>query len=241
VLEKYTRETLTNSNDIVDTVRQAGLIIVREYLSANELSDLRREFQTIIETRHHLDFDVDERDYITNVRMRKDDSAKAFPQIVRTFSNALMHEVASAYMGEDKGKLNDLIFVNEIKTTPPDLDVAPFVLHFDKLRVLKFFIYLDDTTASNGAMWVAPTSMIRNQRHRARIARLGGELSENRVSELEQEIFPIEAPAGSLIVFDTDMSHKAGAVNAGQVRRAMRGHTYFKAQHGALTTLTRTY
>jgi len=38
-----------------------------------------------------------------------------------------------------------------------------------------------------------------------------------------EEIFSIEGPAGTLIIFSTDVFHRAGIVSEGQ-RHVMRGH-----------------
>tara|TARA_B100001564_G_C20157849_1_gene454004 strand:+ start:72 stop:452 length:381 start_codon:yes stop_codon:yes gene_type:complete len=104
-------------------------------------------------------------------------------------------------------------------------------LHFDRHWRLKFFIYLTDVDKSSGAFscsigsrekgaalrkaaWNAPTyEGVKN-----RIGLDYPELLDQYPCE------PVEAPAGTLIVFDTDTFHMGGKCDEGNERLIVRLH-----------------
>ena len=97
---------------------------------------------------------------------------------------------------------------------------------------LKFFIYLTDIDKSCGAFTICPKSRqrgaeLRNEAHKRsknyhdvknRIELDYPELLETYPPE------PIEAKAGTLLVFDTDIFHKGGQVEEGKERLIVRLH-----------------
>ncbi len=100
----------------------------------------------------------------------------------------------------------------------------PFVTHFDRLNLFKFFFYLTDTDERNGAMRASPGSnrVIRDHRLKA-VEELHLKSMDNIVHG-DVPTMPIIGPAGTLFIFDTDMCHSAGTVDNGRSRRTMRGH-----------------
>ena len=100
-------------------------------------------------------------------------------------------------------------------------------LHFDVIPQLKFYFYLNDVTKENGAFEYVPgshkwTKKIRsswpekiNFQDRAFTRRLPDKFGPS---------IPLEAKAGTLVIFDTDTFHKAGTVSQGE-RFVARGHT----------------
>ena len=95
-------------------------------------------------------------------------------------------------------------------------------VHFDAIRTLKFMIYLTETDEANGALRYAPRS------HRANsVFRKGFLVRGNRVIDIPNvpapsegvEVVPVPAPAGTLLIFDTEGFHSAGALLPGRERR----------------------
>ena len=101
-------------------------------------------------------------------------------------------------------------------------------LHYDKIPTLKFFIYLTDTTSENGSFYCVPGShkYTKKLQDKNRIELKSPEHSETRFVPLEfqSEQIPLEGKAGTLIIFDTDVFHRAGKVDKGE-RFVMRGHS----------------
>ena len=101
------------------------------------------------------------------------------------------------------------------------------ILHFDKLRALKFFLYLTDTTADNGAFSCIPRSHLAAQKRVCRHLGQGRALKDLKNRDLPSfsgKDVPVEGKAGSLIVFDSDVLHRAGDVKPGLIRRVIRTH-----------------
>jgi hypothetical protein len=181
----------------------------------------------MIRVRDQLDAkQVDEYENLVNVRLNREVYAQVFPTTMGFFGQSLMEDVAGAYFDEEF-KLNRQIFCNVIGETKTQQTKPPFALHFDKRPALKFFVYLSDTNARNGAMRVTPGSIMHNRpiRERASVSMEDLEQIANIVPEPAVPSIPVTGPAGTMFVFDTDMNHGAGVVRPGLTRRTMRGHT----------------
>tara|TARA_R100000152_G_C6738435_1_gene162399 strand:- start:713 stop:1093 length:381 start_codon:yes stop_codon:yes gene_type:complete len=104
-------------------------------------------------------------------------------------------------------------------------------LHFDRHWRLKFFIYLTDIDESSGAFGCSAGSRALGQKLRTNAwGAKNYEGVKNRIEldypELLEEwpCEPVEAPAGTLIVFDTDTFHKGGKCDEGKERLIVRLH-----------------
>ena len=104
-------------------------------------------------------------------------------------------------------------------------------LHFDRGWRLKFFIYLTDIDESSGAFSCSPKSRSTGEHLRAEAWRAGNyEHVKNRIELDYPELVdtfppvPIEAKAGSMVVFDTNTFHKGGKTEEGKERLVVRLH-----------------
>jgi hypothetical protein len=189
------------------------------------LAALNAEFDGFIEGGEALGFNVtQEPSAVTVAVVRNRLSASDFPATARIFGAPLMAEVARALYDEPVA-LNHQIYVNHNTGTARPIGKLPFLPHFDKIRTLKFFIYLTDTSDENGAMGCVPGSHVENRARRmADLADNPDYRAVDNAASGERAI-PIEGTAGTLFVFDTDMTHTAGHVRPTRERRIMRGHT----------------
>lgn len=207
-------------------LEEQGIATVPDFLNEEQLQSLNDEFSRIIDNRDKLDFNVVERkEAVTVAIVRNRLSATDYPAITETFTAPLMYEVAQEFYKDAQFALNHQIYANLNHGTDEAITELPFVPHLDKIHTLKFFVYLTDTTAENGAIAVVPGSHHANRQHRLRC--LENDTDFRTVSNLVQGIMPqpVEAPAGTLIVFETDITHTAGHVRSGHERRVLRGHT----------------
>ena len=139
------------------------------------------------------------------------------------FQQDWMQDVSIAFW-ENEIKINQDIYV--MHELPGTVHIAQD-LHFDVLKTLKFFLYLNDVTVTNGAFSCVPKSHKESEKIRQIY---GDEISyKNRhltrqLDHNEEQIIPIEGKAGDLIIFNTDVWHRAGKVREGE-RKVMRGHT----------------
>tara|TARA_R100000008_G_scaffold84042_1_gene70525 strand:- start:1440 stop:2111 length:672 start_codon:yes stop_codon:yes gene_type:complete len=104
-------------------------------------------------------------------------------------------------------------------------------LHFDRHWRLKFFIYLTDVNESSGAFGCSVGSRVLGQQLRANAwGAKDYDGVKNRIELDYPELLdkwpcePVEAPAGTLIVFDTDTFHKGGKCDEGKERLIVRLH-----------------
>ena len=218
-----------NHFDLEETrnlVQQQGVAIIPSYVSGEQLEALNAEFETMIQKVLagekikgcvHREFNAG-----TGISVQREGAdTSVLPMTISFFDNPVMEELKNKYMGAS-ASFNDVVYVaNDVVGTHHYAND----LHFDVLPTLKFFIYLTDTTAANGAFSCIPgtnqeTIKIR-EKYGKNISFKNRELT--RISEREKDAIPVESNAGTLIIFTTDVWHKAGTVSEGE-RRIIRGH-----------------
>jgi hypothetical protein len=147
-----------------------------------------------------------------------------FPATHRLFfETSLMRSVADAVLGP-RNQLNHEIFFTHDQPRPFTIND----LHFDRIPTLKYFLYLTDTTASNGAFDAVPGSHLFSKQIREGALTRGVRVHDIPNQDLPADLghpLPIEGNAGTMIVFHTDVFHRGGHVQEGQERHVMRGHT----------------
>ncbi len=221
-----------SSSEIVNALNKYGVVIIPNYLELEkEVVPLRNEFEQMLST--------EDTTYKTKkpysagrcvVLERKELDNARFPKTAEVFSNPLLEEVKQAFWKEPNAELNKVIYV--VHDVVGSKHVAND-LHFDIDANLKFFFYLTDTTAQNGAFTCVPGSHLITRdirkKYGVQISHKNRQLTRDLPLNGKKEI-PIEGNAGSLIVFTTETWHKAGTVHAGE-RLAMRGHTALDSQY----------
>lgn len=200
-----------------------GMAIIPDYLQADELSGLQQEFPSLLT--HQADwlrqtpYSLGEAARITRAGI---DTAQ-FPTLASVYGAPLMEKLTRLYLGPD-AKVNFEIFA--VKDIVGSSHIAND-LHFDILKTFKFFIYLTDTTAKNGAIHCVPgsqqmTQVIRRM-HGDKITPENRQLTRD-LPVSDKDAMPVEGNAGTMIIFDTDVFHRAGTVHVGE-RWVLRGHS----------------
>lgn len=161
------------------------------------------------------------------------------PAMHRTFAAPLMRDIAQGYLGLHTFNRH-IILTHDFRAADP---IIPF--HFDELRALKFLVYLDDVDEDNG-----PFEAIPGTHRQGRAVREHEWLRTDSYNEVRNRIFEhfseeffyamfgdfkqslamrratFTGPAGTLVVFDTDVIHRGGPLRPGRSRRVARGSTY---------------
>ena len=220
------KSNLQNIEQTNSLLLDQGIVIIPDYLSTEDLDTLNQEFEVIFSLKNDYvkPFDYSE-GRGANLLLDKVDP-NVLPLTKNTFSQSWMRELSDLYLGGESALNSDIYVVNDVvgsKHVANDL-------HFDVLQTFKFFIYLTDTTVENGAFTCAPGTQKRSialrKRHGTNISYENRHLTRD-LPVKPEEIIPIEGKAGTLIIFDTEVFHKAGHVSNGE-RRVMRGHTRLK-------------
>lgn len=223
-------DNLLSPEDIAAAVHSDGIAVFPGLLSPDTISKVNAEFDALIDL--HKDgsgpFLTDAYDQMVNVRVvRRDLNVSKYPGVAELFDEPFMADISRAFFGDGQFRLNGEIFVTELGEGPEELRAPPFALHFDKRQVLKFYFYLTDSDEANGAMRASPGSnkAIRDVRLAASEK---GDLNniDNVLPDEEVPSISITGPAGTMLVFDTDMAHGASRVSPGRTRRTIRGHTH---------------
>ncbi len=222
------RDSMADLKDIIYTLKEYGIIAFRGLVKTPLLQKLNQEFDHFITHYETAGYHFDKRDYLTQVRALRTQLNKSFyPATYDFFSSNFMAQVALNYYGTQNLNFNREIFISENAGTVEEVQQLPFLLHFDKSETFKFFLYLTDTSAENGAMHILPGSYSHNRETRIHALQNNIPLGQidNVLEDVNNESIPVEGPAGTLFIFNTDLGHKAGHVQPSQVRRIMRGHT----------------
>lgn len=227
LLEKiYISPTESSQEEILGTLKENGVVAMPNFIPKVELQELDREFEQLLKTRSRgvKAFPLEKGEGVGI--QRKKLRAKDFPATADFFNRPFMHRLASKYV-HPTAKLNSKIYVvrDVVGTTTYAND-----LHFDVQKCLKFFIYLNDVTANNGAFEFVPKTHgwveeLRRSDRASEITFENRELSRE-LPYQEEHVLSLEAKAGTLFLFDTDMFHRTGTTSMGE-RKIMRGHTYF--------------
>jgi hypothetical protein len=181
---------------------------------------------------------------LTGVHLKLDGCSNyknLYPAIAKIFGHPFMREVANAYLGIPNSLNRHLILTHDFRGSADQ--ILPY--HFDEMRSLKFYIYVDDTAANGGPFEIIPGthhggSFIRmSEWHRV------GKYNEIKSWVLDQypeeylySIFgqfkellklrsvTLDGDAGTLIIFDTDNLHCGGYFTGDRERRVIRGSSY---------------
>jgi len=231
-LGDFTVDTGFDEARVEAVVRRHGAAVLPGFVGAEALRALADEFEAALE-------DDDER-YVYRIGyaagravslLNNDAFAARYPAIAGLFNHDPLVSLAWRYVGVPCLPNYEIYATHE--TNPAEV-VAP--KHFDKLWTLKYMLYLADVGPDDAPFGVAPGSMRTNRETFRRIFDEAGidrlSMSDERYQNMANtdpgrvdDVVPIMAPAGTLIVFDTDTYHYAPAVAPGHERRILRAHS----------------
>ncbi len=231
-LDDLTVGTGFDEAEVTAVVRRHGAAVVPGFVGREDLLALDAEFEAVLEDR-------DER-YVYRIGyaagravslVNNDAFAARYPAINAMFNRDPLVSLARRYVGVPCLPNYEIYATQE---TNPAAVVAP--KHFDKLWTLKYMLYLGDVGPDDAPFGVVPGSMRANRETFRRIFEEAGidrlSMADERYQNMANndpgpvdDVVPIVAPAGTLIVFDTDTYHYAPAVAPGHERRILRAHS----------------
>ena len=211
-------------NEIFNLLSSDGVVHLKHQSQHESLDELNREFDLITKGNltsgcSPIELSVGKGVSFNFTSENKD----SVPETFRFFKQSWMQEMSDKFWS-NRITLNPNLYV--MHELPGTQHIAQD-LHFDVKKTLKFFLYLNDVTTTNGAFSCVPKSNKESEKIRQIY---GDEISyENRhltrkLDYTDDQVIPIEGEAGDLIIFNTDVWHRAGIVKEGE-RRVMRGHT----------------
>jgi len=238
--------------EVLDRVRRHGIAVLPAML-ADRLDVLRAEFDVAFETEQAAAQAAGGGDQ-QRVRPRFEKTgtgrkltldrnaelAELAPGIHEVFSAGLFRDIARSFLGSPSTINRHVIFTDD-----DVLSEQVIGFHFDELNALKCYVYLDDIDEHN-----APFRVIPGTQAQSRMIRQAEWLRTDDFRSIRTLIFDefsdeffysifgmfkglllsnrrvCTAPAGTVLIFDTDMLHSAGPLGQGRRRRVIRGTSY---------------
>ena len=209
--------------DMLDTLTTDGVFKINNYLEGDILQQLHDDV---------LDKCTNEAGHYEFGRNYRGENIFTYPTdgpIFQVYTNPWMQELHQQYTnGSQQYGMN--VFATHDYKYEGELARNGW-LHFDRHWRLKFFIYLTDIEKSSGAF----NCSVGSRETGAELRRMAWnapayEDVKNRIGLDYPELVdqypcePVEAPAGTLIVFDTDTFHMGGKCDEGNERLIVRLH-----------------
>jgi hypothetical protein len=229
-------------SNMVKNLKEDGVFIIEDYLEKSSLEGLVNEtMEKIKNSGTEYNFGISYRG--PHIKNFEKDS-----EIYKVFNSEWMKNLYSNFSNEKEINYGERVFSTYDYKKTNELANNGF-LHFDRKSALKFFIYLSDINSENGAFYIAPKSNKYGKERR--IKEWGSKKAhklydrnlifkklffdkkfksiDNRIQEdeLKYKLIPVEAKAGSLIVFDSDTFHRGGIIKKDNLERLIiRLHCY---------------
>ena len=215
--------------DVCDSISLAGACIFQNFLS---MSRHKNTHEAVIDETDKLLRSTDDESYkFGNVIRRKASQiAKEAPSLHRVFVSPIFGEITRLYGMPHPG---DIFLSHDFNSYQDEGLEVNGHLHYDKRQTLKFFLYLTDVDKSNGAFSILPGSRDQGMRWREENSSMNRVYTSSKYNVdshryglefLKNETLPIEGPAGTIIVFDSDTLHFGGRVERGKERKVARVH-----------------
>lgn len=221
--DELTLEGACGPSEILETVKKFGACRIPDFLSSDETAALACEVDRLLnENVEGVSVHAD----LGHTFVKRADAGhldqKTFAQLQACVFHKGLKEITESYYGDETNYPAKLFFVHSTGRAEEPVEELPYLLHYDRHQFLKFAYYLTDVTENDGPTYVVPGEVhhIREQRLAA-IA--SGDLGRgDNVLEPRGEEVALTGPAGTLIVFDTDVPHRAGQLASNHSRKVLR-------------------
>ncbi|MFI6347182.1 phytanoyl-CoA dioxygenase family protein [Streptomyces sp. NPDC050560] len=247
------RDSQALAQEVTKRVEEFGAALVPGWLTGNDLGDLQGEFEAAFAAAKGTELapltpegkDISHRYGRTRTGLHLkfnhgDELKNAMPRSHEVFTQEWMAAAAASYLGLPCTLNRHLILTDDFT---PDEEITWY--HFDEVGSLKFLLYLDDVDRDNGPFQAVPGTTRATSRLRESEWIKHDDFRKIRIdvfNQYSEELFhtlygqyksfllsralTFQAPAGSLLVFDTDTIHRAGPLAEGRRRRVIRGSSY---------------
>jgi hypothetical protein len=216
---------VADTRHITDALAEYGIVTVPGWLPADAVAAVTADAERLLANEPgHAELLGYSRG--KGVRVERGRLGTDYPALAACFSGGWMQEVADVFFGTARYAFNhDVIVVRDVVGT----EHAARRPHYDRTPNLKFFLYLVDTAERNGAFCCQTGSHIFGKSAQAanRAAGVLPAQSDTRVlpDEFTARLEPVEGPAGTLLVIDSDIVHRGAPVLEGY-RLAVRSRCY---------------
>lgn len=210
-------------NIVKENLNLKGFYVIDSFLDNEMVNILKDEFDKILKIKSN-NFDKNK---TKTIQIRNYDKSfylknKLFLSYI-LFNNTYTKEVIENIL-EKKFDYNSEIFFQKTYHTQNPL-AGDF--HFDKKRSIKIWFNVNDCMENNGPLECIEGTHLYNKQLRMSLKneKINGK-EYNVLKSNNKTGVKLVSKAGSMIIFDSDVSHKATPVNFGQYREIIRGATF---------------
>ena len=215
---------IINTENNIQLVKENGYIKLPSILTNEEIVDLEKNCIKLLNESPEQYIHT-ETDFVKVISINQDSvqDNEAFGFLNKFFKNQELIEFVKKYFETDEINISK-IFVAESSNSGEEVDVLPYKMHFDKTRYLKFMFYMRDIGPGDGAITFAKKEW--NSKLQSELLKRDA-LKEENVVDIndESQIEELQGSAGTLVIFDTNVSHKAGQVLTDNKRLVIRVDT----------------
>lgn len=217
--------------NVVEIIRKEGIAIFPALISGDQLNRIMGDYENIQakpEFKIELPFDcpgqaskVSGKDIFAFESVRDFFFGSQLEQITHYFWQDLLKDTPD--------RLARLQHCQDFYVMRDEVGTKSYAndLHVDVVHQLKFYLYLTDTDRKNGAFEYVPGSHKWTEEkrlaHPEKFNFEDRQFTRNLPASYGDPI-ALEAPAGTLFIFDTDLFHRAGKMEQGN-RKIIRGHS----------------
>jgi ectoine hydroxylase-related dioxygenase (phytanoyl-CoA dioxygenase family) len=240
-------------SEVLNMCEEYGVCVIDSFLDEETLANIKSDFHDLYNggvsgVKSHLDEDYQ---HALNIDWDKVDKSD-FSAISELVSNPLFESVTQEYFAEEDVQYPSNLWAAKSKGVPDGptgdpSDGAPYAYHFDRTNKLKFFFYLSDVELENGPTHVVPEYHKEYKQNRFKWSEdndyrdISNVIWHYHISgTAEEKEVPITGDTGTLIIFDTDVPHRAGELEVGREREIMRidtispTHSALNSSHGSM-------
>jgi hypothetical protein len=227
----FSLERDATASEIVATVQTYGLAHINGYLDRKPGEALANEATTVLDDQsawvNHEEYGLGK---AVRLVRREIDQAR-YPGLVDVFGNGFFEDIARRWYGRGT------VFAEQIwvMVDVPESRTIVQEFHYDKVEHLKHMLYLSDVTEEHGPFHCVAGSqgIAKGLQAENRAAGIIPTDTEARIlpEDLQASEMPVVGRRGTLIVFDSDIAHRASVPAAGD-RLVARSLTFGSSSLG---------
>ena len=227
--------------EIVSKLLTYHVCIVPGFIAGQELGIFRQDFDDIL---NDTDVDVIEKPHqVTayfspgrlkarevdgiNLNLGGNELVEKYDSLEKLTKTPMFAEIVRGYFGDEEAVYPVRWQVLRSTGTPEVKNNAPYTLHFDRQRFLKFYTPLTDVSDGDGSLtflfgeqhWQQGKSGRENERARVND---WPKINNSYEEQFDNEnMTALELKAGDLVIFDSDVPHKQGEILSGKAREVI--------------------
>jgi len=216
IINKFDKNLISNIKNIV---AKYGVCIIENFINLKELESLKIELNQVLSSNIEKNREI--KSNYTVMKKLSFNSIKNFEKIYDFCNYDLFKNLAGNFFNTNNLNIREEVYMHRDENGA-DRNIE---WHQDPQVSIKFFLYLQDTDETNGAMQYSLGSHS-DGIYRLKSLRLMGQTTPTygRTEDFISTPVILSAKAGSLLVFNTAGFHKAGNIEKGKKREVIRVH-----------------